>query len=355
MPLNLSFTGWRRAWPGAAAAARRQAPALPGKVLFFSHDAKLGDAVVNTAFVAGLNRMAPACQIHATVAGCTDGFWRRDARLGTLWPLQQPGFRDIIKLGLALRRERYDYIVTWHKMRSEKNRLLLWLARPKRVIDLQAFNRGDVCHKIESCGEALRQMLRGVAAPAARREGERALAYELPRPERCAELDRLLDGAPAPGRPLIVVNLFAGDHWRNIATPDAVAVLRGLRALAPGAVLGLVCSGATAAAAAEAATLAAAGAVLFNCEQNLERLIDLCARASLIITPDTSLVHIGSAFETPVIGIFQNNGAKAVQWGPRSRLHGLVYSAHADSIAGFSVPQLLEQADALLRAAGSGA
>ena len=331
----------------------------PAKVLFFSHDAKLGDAVVNTAFVAGLHRSAPDCEIHATVAGVTAGFWRRDGRVNTLWPLQKPGFVDIIRLGLALRRERYDYIVTWHKMRSEKNRLLLWLARPGAVIDLREYNRGAVRHKIDSCREALHQMHQhaqagqrsGTAATSAMSRatgcadiGCRDLAYDIGQVQRCAQFDSLL---PA-GRDAIVLNLFAGDAERNIGAVDACAILRGLRAQHAQALLCLVCTDATAPLAQQVLERAGVGAQLVNCGQSLEHLIDLCSRASLIITPDTSLVHIASAFDTPVIGIYQNNGVKAVQWGPRSRLHGTVLSANADSIAGFSVVDLLAQAASLL-------
>ena len=357
---------------GAAPGPAPQTPAGPAKVLFFSHDAKLGDAVVNTAFVAGLHRSAPQCVIHATVAGATAGFWRRDSRVQTLWPVQKPTFGDIIRLGLALRREKYDYIVTWHKMRSEKNRLLLWLARPGAVIDLRDFNRGAVRHKIESCREALHQMhALGQAGPLGRSGrkaraaalqtgaaraaacsdvGCRDLAYDVGQAQRCSQLDSAL---PA-GRELIVLNLFAGDAERNIGVADACRILRGLRGADPEALLCLVCTDATAPLAQQVLAQAGVGAQLVNCEQSLERLIDLCARASLIITPDTSLVHIASAFDTPVIGIYQNNGVKAVQWGPRSRLHGMVLSASADSIAGFSVDDLLGQAAALLRLARAG-
>ncbi|HEV7815841.1 MAG TPA: hypothetical protein VGP06_12165, partial [Janthinobacterium sp.] len=149
------------------------------KVLFFSHDAKLGDAVVNTSFVAGLRKYSPQCEIHATVAGATAGFWATDQRIQTLWPLQNPGWSDIIATGLALRRERFEHMVTWRKMRSEKNRLLLLLARPKKVIDLRDFNNGTVRHQIESCREALAQI---------HSRNDIDLAYELGSTARCEQL-----------------------------------------------------------------------------------------------------------------------------------------------------------------------
>lgn len=313
---------------GSAAGASASARA-PAKVLFFSHDAKLGDAIVNTAFVAGLRRYAPDCAIDATVAGSTGPFWGADARIARRWTLQRPGWIDIVRTGLALRRERYDFIVTWKRVRSERNRLLLWLARPRALVDLHDFARGPVRHQIEACRAALEQVL-------GRRDVE--LAYALPPYPACARLDALL---PA-GQEVIVVNLFAADAERSIAPAEAGAILRGLRRLAPDAQVCLVCTEATRAAASDALNRSGASALLVECD--LGRLMDLCRRADLVISPDTAVVHIASALERPVIGIYQNNGVKALQWGPRSRLHAVVLSASGDSIHGFSVTQVLRHA-----------
>jgi ADP-heptose:LPS heptosyltransferase len=304
------------------------------KVLFFSQDGKLGDAVVNTAFVAALRRGAPGCEIHATVAGATAAFWRMDGRLARLWTAQRPSWIETVRTALAMRRERYDYIVTWQRLRKEKSKLLLWLARPGRVIDLRDFNLGPLRHKVAACGAVLEQM--GVPFDA-------GLAYEIGMEARCGDIDARLP----PGVEVVLFNFFAADAERNVAPAQAQELLRGLRRLAPMARLCLVCMDATAASA--QAILAASGVEgeLVNCEGNLPRLLRLCQRADLMISPDTALIHIGSAYDRAVIGIYQNNGVKAVQWGPRSRLHACVLSAGADSLSGFAVADVLREAGAL--------
>lgn len=308
----------------------------PRKVLFFSQDGKLGDAVVNTAFVAALKQARPDCAIHATVAGATTPFWAADTRIGKLWPVQRPGWLDTIRTGLAMRRERYDYIVTWQRLRKEKNKLLLWLAKPGKVIDLRAFNAGPLHHKIDASGAVLAQM--GVEAVA-------PLAYAIGMPAACAELDALLP----PGQEVIVLNLFAADAERNIGPAQAEEMLRGLRALAPQARLCLLCTNATLAAAQAAAVASDSGAEAINCDGNLPRLLRLCQRADMLISPDTAPIHIASAYDRPVVGIFQNNGVKSVQWGPRSHRSACVLSASKDGLAGFAVADVL-RAVAQLRA-----
>ena len=305
------------------------------KVLFFSHDAKLGDAIVNTAFVAGLKRHAPGCEIHATVAGSTESFWRQDRRIARLWTLSLPGWRDVLRIGLALRRERYDYIVTWKPMRSEKNRVLLALANAGRVIDLRGFWDDGVRHQVETCAEALAQM--GVEC-----NGE--LAYDVRIDASCPALDAEI---PA-GRDIIVVNLFAADAGRSIGH-EGVALLRGLRAVAPSALHCVLCTDQTAELA--GAVVAGSGTgQLVNCEGNLQRLFRLCERASMVISPDTAVVHVASALGTPVIGIYQDNGVKAIQWAPRSPGSAVVLSACRDTLAGFRVDEVLARVADLRRA-----
>jgi ADP-heptose:LPS heptosyltransferase len=304
------------------------------KVLFFSHDGKLGDAVVNTAFVAGLKRWNPDTAIHATVAGATAAFWGADDRIARTWQLDRRKWPDIIRLGLALRRERLDYLVTWLRPRSEKNRVLLWLAAPGKVIDLRDFNAGPVRPRIEHCAEALAQ----IGAPAS------PLAYDVHMPVRCPDIDARYP----PDRELILVNLFAADAERNIPHDAAAALLLGLQRTAPGALLCLLCTSATEARA-NAAIAATGVGELVNCDGGLARLFRICQRADLVISPDTAIVHIASAFDRPVIGIYQNDGVKPVLWGPRGTRVAVVVSQSAHTVQGFDVAEVLEYATSLRR------
>ena len=56
---------------------------------------------------------------------------------------------------------------------------------------------------------------------------------------------------------------------------------------------------------------------IVNTDGNLHRLISLCNRADLIISTDTSLIHIASALDKPLLGIYPNDPVKSVEWAPR--------------------------------------
>ena len=64
-------------------------------------------------------------------------------------------------------------------------------------------------------------------------------------------------------------------------------------------------------------------------------------RLDLIITPDTSIAHIASAFDKPVVTIHENNKDSYELFAPISNLSRTVFSDSKNGIKGFSVELLL--------------
>ena len=309
----------------------------PVKILFFSHDGKLGDAVVNTAFVAALKRWDPHCEIHVTAAGATLAFWTADQRIAKVWPLAKRSWGNIIRLGLALRRERLGHIVTWLRPRSEKNRVLLALAAPRQVVDLRAFNAGPARPRIDACSAALTQI--GVPPT--------SLAYDV----HLSFLGLGSDAGNLEDSPYILVNLFAADSERNIEQEAGVRLLRKLNAAMPDAALRVLCSAASVERARAVVDAAGIGEIV-NCEGELAHLFGVCRFADAVVSTDTAVVHIAGAFNTPVVGIYQNDGVKPLQWGPCGTATAVVLSASAQDVHGFDVDEVVGHVLALRRSAG---
>jgi ADP-heptose:LPS heptosyltransferase len=69
----------------------------------------------------------------------------------------------------------------------------------------------------------------------------------------------------------------------------------------------------------------------------------------LIITPDTSIAHIASTFNTPVITIHENNDESYKLFAPTSDLNRTVFSTNSKSLEGFSVESILVHANDLMK------
>jgi len=82
-----------------------------------------------------------------------------------------------------------------------------------------------------------------------------------------------------------------------------------------------------------------------------ETILDLAALVSkfdLIITPDTSITHVASAYNKPIVTIHENNPESFTLFAPTSSLSRTVFSKSKNSLKGFSINQLLTYCDELI-------
>ena len=312
------------------------------KILFFSHDGKLGDAVVNTAFVDGALQLDPAAELQVLGSGSTAGFWAMDRRISRVWRFENPPLGECLKTAFAIRRERFDYIVTWkERFSSEKTRLMLFVAAPSRgILYEEGRLPGSQVHAVRKCQESLR-LIFGEAA--------RALHTRY-------RLDLELDDAASfaqqlpPGREAILFNMFSAEAAKTIGVEEGAAVIAGLARLAPEATLCLSCTDGTRQVAQQACAAAAVPCCIVNTEGNLRRLISLCARVDLIVSTDTALIHIASALDRPLLGIYLNDPLKAAEWAPVASHAEVVMSPNAKSVNGFALTEVLEKVQRLRQA-----
>jgi len=81
---------------------------------------------------------------------------------------------------------------------------------------------------------------------------------------------------------------------------------------------------------------------------NTDTILDAAALISqldLIITPDTSIVHIASAFNKPIVTIHENNQDSCQLFSPTSLLNKTIFSPKKDTLEGYDVQKLIEYAN----------
>ena len=75
-------------------------------------------------------------------------------------------------------------------------------------------------------------------------------------------------------------------------------------------------------------------------------LIEACAlvsRLDLLISPDTSMIHIARSFRVPVVGLYNRNEWNTVWWGPYRQPGGIVTSDDEDSAYRITVDQVVDR------------
>ena len=83
-----------------------------------------------------------------------------------------------------------------------------------------------------------------------------------------------------------------------------------------------------------------------------ETIIDAAAlveQLDLIITPDTSIVHIASSFDKPVVSIHENNKDSFRLWSPSSTLSKTIFAKSSYGLFDYSVNDIVESAVDMLQ------
>ena len=82
---------------------------------------------------------------------------------------------------------------------------------------------------------------------------------------------------------------------------------------------------------------------------NLTEISAILAGLDILISPDTSLVHIARSFEVPVVGLYPEYRQVYRQWRPYGQDDGLVLSYGGDNVFSITVDQVYEAFLGLVR------
>lgn len=95
---------------------------------------------------------------------------------------------------------------------------------------------------------------------------------------------------------------------------------------------------------------------LLNCQLSYQTdsifdVAELMRVFTLVITPDTSIIHIASAINTPIVGIYRDNNEHISEWGPRSELQAIIRSSSTEenTLEGFSTEETIKKCLELLK------
>ena len=78
---------------------------------------------------------------------------------------------------------------------------------------------------------------------------------------------------------------------------------------------------------------------------NTKTIIDVAAlieQLDLIISPDTSIVHVASTFDKPIVSIHENNQHSFRLWSPSSTLSKTVFAKSCYGLFGYSVSEIVD-------------
>ena len=304
---------------------------------------KLGDTILTTPLFNALKRLYPEAKL--TVIGAPDAMPLARTNRSVDGIIEAPrGFRQIPTLAGRLRTARFDLYIDIKDHRSTTSKLVAELVHATAII----------CHPLNAPHNAATLALPTADAPGHYVDGAlaplKALAPERRFPRRPTidipvEAYRAVDGQLNPGaNGEIAINISAGDqsrYWEPAKWRQLIGELARRYSVA------LLSAPADRALADEICTMRLEARSVRT--QSILEAAAVVERSIAVISPDTSIVHLASAFDKPCVGLYPSSPDNARAFAPLSARSTMVMAPEAGTFQGITVGQVIDAFEEIMR------
>jgi ADP-heptose:LPS heptosyltransferase len=284
----------------------------PFRVLFLRHD-RAGDMILSTGLMRAIARSHATITLDVLASHANAAVVQGADYISGIVIFNKKDLKSYLPVAMVLRRAKYDAVIDCMVTAPSVTTLLLILASGARYRVGISGRGNDAAFNVTVPGEKRRaaHMVDFLAALAPAfdltlNDEQRQPIIALSERERSNAAAHW--SAAAPRRAL--VNISAGSAERLWPDASYVAVMRHLRKLEPG--VAQIVIGAPSDAA-RATAIAQEGGGSYVATPGIRDAFALVAMADFVFTPDTSIAHAASAFQTPCVAIYADN--KAERWG----------------------------------------
>lgn len=296
-------------------------PSQIKKILIFHFDDKIGDMVINSILFRELKKLGP--QISIDIVTGKNSFDLIDGHplLHKIFVFKK-GFLRTLYFAAKFKAEKYDLVVDPRIMTDARTIYILSQIQPKWII---GFHKQKFQIYSDSINEDYNQIhttekMRAILQKLGVKDID--LRYELQPQSPAIEFYKQAAKKYSLNQ-FLILNLYAGARFRSFRTDTGAAIIKRIRDLRIRLPIVLVGPPNKASEIHDLiASLPEQDLLCLPEQQTISELTELIRHAKLVITPDTSLVHIASAFNIPLITVFckDSDGVEknSKQWAPKS-------------------------------------
>ena len=322
-------------------------PAGVSKVLFLRPE-KIGDMVISLPVFDSLRDRFPHIKISVLASPRSIPLVKDDPRFDKVFIYRKRLIRDIREL-LSIRREKFDCILDmidddsvttlFYSQLASRSGVRIGIGKTEHAVFYDFNHRHQ-----DGVGEHIVDNTLKLLKPFGL-NGTTIATYSPPFVSASAKnrIDRFLAGVLPEQVPVIGINLSAGKP--NRIWPEERSLRLCQRLLDEDKNLHLIVIVAPDDRGRGEALLSKLDrrAVMVPEGLSLIEVSDLISRLELLISPDTSLIHIARSFKVPVVGLYSRATKNFRRWQPYRQPDGAVVGEHIDNIHDIGVDQVFDR------------
>lgn len=297
------------------------------KILFLRHDNKFGDMIVSTVFYKNLKNLLPQAEIHVVSGTATKTIIENNKNISAIYPYKN-GWLNAVKLGLKLRKQKFDLIIDIDKELNAQTILLIRLINARFVLGFNRDGYGiynikkSYTYNKEHISKIYENVLKELKIMP--KEYNFDFSYSLFISKDSAKAaDKILKTLAKDGlknnKPLVILNPFAASKHRCLSQLQAVEIAQALKdynflVIGPADKLKHFLPNNNL----KPANLFVTPYELSK-QGGINLSLALLKTADFLISPDTALVHAATALNKPQLCIYRGTDEEnIIMWGPNA-------------------------------------
>jgi len=324
------------------------------KVLFLRYD-RIGDMVITTPVFRELKLFLPEIKISVLASKVNQSILSNNPYIDNIYINHKNSFLNDLQILLTLRKKNFDACIEFDHSVIPHAILRLKIIKPKVVISVAKEGRYGVkgedlklydFYTEKNNNSHFRDVWLETLSPFHIKPKSRH--YDL----FCTDSQKKIAQnflSSFPNKFLIGINLEGAVKGKKIEDEDLEKICRGLyKAHKNIQIIILLTPNKYQIYEKKIKNIALDYVVLSYKTDTIMDVAALITKLDLIITPDTSIVHIASTFNKPIVSIHENNKDSYVLFAPTSQLSRTVFSKSKNNLTCFSINLLLSYCSELI-------
>ncbi|MBL7975669.1 MAG: glycosyltransferase family 9 protein [Candidatus Kapabacteria bacterium] len=290
------------------------------KILLLRQD-KIGDIIISTPVFKALREQYPNAEIHVLYGESNYNAQHISNEYGIKPLLLKKGFWSTISLLQQLRKEHYDCIVDLIDNTSTTSSLITKYAKSTYAVGFLKDNAAVYTHVVPLPDRSVHHIIDVIAellTPFGINPHEIHLAPSYPINEADIHRNQQLF-SQATKKVTCFINISGSVKERYWGTDHFIELIQKIQTDAPDCDVFVGSSPEYNAQAQQ--IVQATGVNRIQPNISFHEYATLIHDADIFISPDTSLIHVASAFNTPTVGLFQHYNLDRMPWYPYNTLH----------------------------------